>query len=285
MMRGQLEGEQMPDDGHAAAGEKVGRETTSAGSRHIWLSACLRPIVAAYGEGRTWMGSGRRERGRSEAPQTRESKGGAQFHRKNSCEDHLMHCAAAHGQCGQLAACQRGLNAMDAQRAEYSQMEPHCLSSSRPCPERYVRNRMRRSDDGPRRHSRNHSGTSTTTAAVFLTLLLTLTGDFSSLGLRSVQSLSLQPSFEWDGQKLYVCDIPKKDAETQCECYVYDPNAVIKCQTTPPEEAEATTLPRQQKSCTHDPKVQYACIDPNNPVCNQIMPCSGVLSNFGYFVC
>jgi len=258
----------MPDDGHAAAGEKVGWETTSADSRRIWLSAFLRLIVAAFGEGRTWMGSGRRERGRSEAPQTCESKGGAQFHRNNSCGDHLMHCAAAHGQCGQLAACQRGLNAMDAQRAGYSQMEPHCLSSSRPCAERFVRNRTRRSDDGPRRHGRNRSGTSITTAAVFLTLL-TLNGDFSSVGLRSVQSLSLQPSFEWDGQELYLCDIPKEDAETQCECYVYDPNAVIKCQTTPPEEAEATTLPGQQKSCTHDPKVQYACIDPNNPVCNQ----------------
>jgi len=81
-----------------------------------------------------------------------------------------------------------------------------------------------------------------------------------------VQGGKISPAWEWDGQQLYLCDVPKADAETQCQCYIYDPNAVVKCQTTPPEEPEAFTEPGQQRSCTHDPKVQYECLDPRNPL-------------------
>lgn len=110
-------------------------------------------------------------------------------------------------------------------------------------------------------------------AALIFTLAIALSGDLASFGLRSVHCKTIKPAWQWDGQRLFSCAVPKADAETQCQCYTYDPNAVVKCMENEPEEPEFETLPGKYgaefsrwKSCTHDPKVQYGCKDPNDKV-------------------
>ena len=126
----------------------------------------------------------------------------------------------------------------------------------------------------PRRWRRSYHAASTAGNALFvLAILLALSGHQPSLGPRIVDCKTLKPAWQWSGQKLYKCDNTTEDRETQCKCYVWDPNAVVKCLETVPEEPEAKTEPsrydttvKRYKSCTHDPKTQYPCIDPLDPV-------------------
>lgn len=274
----------------AAAARNTRDHTTSVYPHTSWAAACLRPIVAAYGVGSLWVGSARREMGRSAVFTRGGFKRGAHLQRDESEDDTSMHSAGSHGLCcGEQVVCTWDINTrtpaavrgwgegsaynwfyknpgINSEKCEYLQISSHFLARSRMRSDRDGENGMRRCDHGPRQRRRSNGRTSITTTAVVLILLCSLSGDLLSFGPRSVQGAKITPVWEWDGQQLYLCDVPKADAETQCQCYVYDPNAVVKCQTTPPEEPEAFTEPGQQRSCTHDPKVQYECLDPANPV-------------------
>ena len=130
----------------------------------------------------------------------------------------------------------------------------------------------------PRRLNCNRTRVArTTTTAMMLGVMFILLGGFSSVGPPVVHSLTINPSWEWLGQRLFECDIAKENLATKCQCYVYDTNAVVKCQENEPAEPEAETKPGRWKSCTHDPKVQYRCTDPMNPVSPLFRPLSVLL--------
>ena len=117
-------------------------------------------------------------------------------------------------------------------------------------------------------------------AAVIFTIALALSGDMTSFGPRAAHSQRIKPAWQWDGQRLFSCAQPDKTLETQCACYSYDPNAVVPCSANPPQVPDFETFPgrfdaefTRYKSCTHDPKVQYGCKAPNDPVSLLHRPC------------
>lgn len=131
--------------------------------------------------------------------------------------------------------------------------------------QRYARRRGR--GVGMLTGSRAGASRTTTTAATILAVMWTLAGHFSSFGPLAVRGQEVfNPSWEWLGQDLYECAVAEEGRETRCKCYTFDPNAVVPCSTERPEVPEARTEQGVQKSCTHDPKVQYSC-NPDDPVC------------------
>lgn len=127
-----------------------------------------------------------------------------------------------------------------------------------------------RARSGPQHRSNASVSRASTYATLIFTLAIALSGDF---GFHYVDGKTIKPAWQWDGQRLFSCAIPKPDAETQCKCYEYKPTAVVPCIESEPENPEFETFPGRYgsefsrwKSCTHDPKVQYGCKDPNDPV-------------------
>ena len=219
------------------------------------------------------------------------------------------------------------VSALVAASVESEERQRHCA----PCPTRRERGR-----------TPNHMAV----GAWLLVFSLALSSDTGSYGPCAVDGKSIKPAWQWAGQDLYECDIPKKfglmweeigrqppaqgrllenrklaeelqstsafvqdawdifnikdlklgdyiksgdlffkpvgdpknDTETECMCYTYDAAkaGAEKCQSSRPEEpaakteaANMDTTVKRYKSCTHDPKVQYACIDPGNPLDRQ----------------
>ena len=245
------------DNGGASSG-------ASPGARGSWSAFCLSRLVTASSAARPWIERGRRRSGWgcARASLSRQLLG------TDDTKAATETCGAGSGERSARTADPESESGVGVACGPSVWRGAALRGSRAQAPERDSEQFSRKGGRGLGMARKRRVGTSRTTvsAAIVLAVLWNLFGDFSCLGPRAVQGEVINPSWEWLGQDLYDCAVAEEDAETQCKCYTYDPNAVVKCVETQPDEPEASTKPGIYKSCTHDPKVQYSC-DPDDLVC------------------